>query len=250
MSRRIPLMGIAALSLLLAQGARAADASVDVGVFSKYVWRGQVLNEDPVVQTALSVDAGNGLSFQVWANLDLTDIHATEDSNPKNEFTEIDLIVSYALPLEGPVGVALSFTEYTFPAGGESTREAAVAITTDLPLSPSLTLTYDFGAVDGFYASLGVEQSFDLTDPLTLTLAASVGAANSDYNEAYFGVSRNRANDGNLSATLDFAVTEFLTLSGAAQYSALLESDIRAAAKEEFGAKDAWVFSLNLNYSF
>lgn len=247
-------IGAAAVGLGLAHTAAAAHATADAGVFSKYVWRGLVLNDDAVAQAAVTVeDPRIGLRFETWANFDLTDAQSDEERDRKHTFTEIDLAVTYRLPLEGPIEVSLGWIEYTLPGGGASTREAMVSVSTDrLPFSPELSLYYDFEEIKGAYAVLALSEYLPFTESerFGMTLEASVGMACRDYNEAVFGVSRTRLNDGNLKAEFYFCLTDSVSLSVTAQYTALLDGGIRRAVKAEEDSKDVTVVGLNLNYLF
>jgi hypothetical protein len=67
--------------------------ALDVPVLSAYVWRGQVLVDDPVVQPTFTVAKG-GFSINWWGNFNLDD-NATGDDF---EFSEHDITLSYAAP--------------------------------------------------------------------------------------------------------------------------------------------------------
>jgi len=219
------------------------------------VWRGQVLNDEAVLQPALTVTAENGFSVSMWGNADLTDVHAdpAEGVDTKNRLTELDVAAAYALPLgeDSPVSVELGVWQYTFPEiGAASTREAYVTLGGNAPLAPTLSVYYDFDAADGFYGTFGLSQDVTLTEKLTLGLAASAGYADKDYNAYYFGVADDALNDGNVSATLTLAVTEKISLAALAQYTRLLDGDIRDGAKELYGKDDSGFGGLTLTYAF
>jgi uncharacterized protein (TIGR02001 family) len=235
---------------VLAQGAHAAEATVEAGVFSKYVWRGQVLNEDPVVQSSLNVDAGNGLSFMTWANFDLTDANTTELQDTKNAFTEVDFYLEYALPLDGPIGASAGYVEYLYPQGEASTREVYAILTLAGLLSPTLSLFYDFGTVDGLYSVLDFSHDFELSETVVLTTGVSVGGASDSYNESVYGVDRTLLNDGNGYLTADWALSKTLTLTGLLQYSAQLDGEIRDAIEAEDGDPDALFGGVKLSVVF
>ena len=99
--------------------ASAADATAGADVVSAYVWRGITFNDGLVVQPYVDVAAGNGFAINVWGNYDIDDYDNTLD---ENEFSEVDLTLSYALPIE-PVDITIGHIEYLFPTGGSGTSE-------------------------------------------------------------------------------------------------------------------------------
>jgi uncharacterized protein (TIGR02001 family) len=247
------MAGVAGLALATgALPAGAAEASVDVGVLSKYVWRGQVLNDETVAQPSISLQAESGLYVNTWGNVDLTDQTVDADGNDASgEFTELDLTVSYIPKLEGPVAVEIGVIQYTFPFSGGATREAyAILGAGDLPLAPELAVYYDFDDIEGAYVSLGGSHSFELAEGLTLDLAGSVGYGTSDYNEGYFGLDESALNDVTLTAGLGYALTEKVSLKASVQYMVLPDDDLADAAEETFGDDSAVVAGVTASYGF
>jgi hypothetical protein len=227
---------------LLPLAAGAADATLQADVLSAYVWRGQVYNDEIVVQPSLTAETDFGLSFNVWGNFNATDRFSPET---EREFAEVDLNVAYSRKVSF-VTLGIGYYEYLYthqtalddvtsnavPVAG--TREVyACAELEDIILAPALTVYYDFDEVEGFYASLGISHTFDLTTELSIDLSASIGAADAEYNNAYFGINEDALNDGNVKAAVSYALTESLDLSGYVQYTKLLDSDIEDAAEAE-----------------
>jgi outer membrane scaffolding protein for murein synthesis (MipA/OmpV family) len=257
------IAAVLCMASLLPATLQAAEANLDLPVNSAYVWRGQVLNDEAVFQPSLTVSAENGLSFSTWANWNLTD---SLGQNSKNEFNEVDLTASYAVPVE-VVDLTVGAAEYEYPnqtaaAADEtnsafalpSTREAFVTVgKEDLLLSPSATLYYDFGQVNAFYGLLSISQGYEMTKELSLTATLSVGAGDSDYNLAYFGVDSTKLNDGNAKLAATYAFNESISVNAYAMYTYLLDSAIRDAAKENdayFNKGDIVSGGVSLGYSF
>jgi hypothetical protein len=237
---------------LLGFTAHAAESSLDVAGFSSYVWRGQVLNDEAVLQPAFTTTTDFGLSLNAWGNIDLTD-----QFDNRGEFSEVDLTASYALPLKGPVGVEVGVVEYLFPKEGNfeehhdvDTREIYGKVSADVISAPTLSVYYDFDEVDGAYASLGVSHSFELIETLSLDIAGSIGGATADYNDYYFGEDSAALNDSNVSGGLTYSPTETLSFSGVVQYTWLLNEAIRDGAKEIYGKKDHPFVGVSASYGF
>lgn len=107
----------------------------------KYVWRGQLLNDDPVFQPGFSATYGN-ITAGIWGNLDLTNYN---DRN--GDFLEMDYYLDWSDDLPDVEGVSYSvgLIYYDFPgsyANGArlpDTLEAYLGLSFDLPASPSIT---------------------------------------------------------------------------------------------------------------
>lgn len=223
----------------------AATASVDVSALSAYVWRGQVLNDEAVLQPSFTMGK-NGFSINTWGNANLTDSDTTSA-----ELNELDLTFSYSKTV-GDVSLSGGYIEYSFPnttLGG--TREVFASIgLPNLPIVPTLAVNYDFDAADGAYGNFGLAYSHALCSMTTLGLFASIGAATSDYNSFYFGVEDSAVNDVNVGATLGIAVTKSLTITPAVQYTTLPDSKIKDGAAGLYKDTEAVVGSLKATYVF
>ena len=95
--------------------ASAADATAGADAVSAYVWRGITFNDGLVVQPYVDVAASNGIVINVWGNYDIDDYNNTLD---ENEFSEVELTVSYALPIEpvdSPSGTSNTFSPPAAP---------------------------------------------------------------------------------------------------------------------------------------
>lgn len=248
-------------ALLAADEPAALSASLDVPVLSAYVWRGQVLNDEAVVQPSMTVSKG-GFTLNYWQNFALTDATTGDEF----EFTEHDITLSYAFtcPLTG-AGITLGLVNYDFPnqsipSGDEhaehislvnDTREVYASVGFgEVLLKPSLSVYYDFKEADAFYATAGVSHSFALGEVASLDLGFSTGAGSSDYNAFYFGVDDDALNDGNVTAAVPFKPCEHVTLTPGVQYTWLWDSEIEDAAEGLYKDKDQFVASLKASYAF
>jgi uncharacterized protein (TIGR02001 family) len=186
--------GLAVLLLLLAVPAAALDGSVDLSLQSAYIWRGMVLNDEPVLQPSVTVSSG-GFSASVWGNVDLTSANGA-----RGVASEIDYWAAYTL--EGnAVGFTLTYYDYTYPHSSSlSTQEVWAAVTfKTVPSSPSLTVIRDVNVIKGWYVLLTGSQDLGLlkgrgSDGLALTL--NVGHGTKAYARGYFpGIGADRVTD-------------------------------------------------------
>jgi uncharacterized protein (TIGR02001 family) len=237
----------------------ALAASLDLPVLSAYVWRGQVLNDEAVLQPGMTVSK-KGFVFSYWGNFNLTDA-VTGDAH---EFSEHDIGVAYnglKCPVTG-AALTLGVVNYDFPnqaiadqqgAGAlvRDTHEAYVAVGfPEVLLAPTVQVNYDFKEADGFYFNAAISHSFELAKAVSLDVGANVGYASSDYNEFYFGVADDKFNDGNVSLSLPWTACANWTFTPAVAYTWLLDSDIEDAANALYLDKDQVVGSLKATYTF
>ncbi len=159
----------AAAAIILAGGALgpaavAAEpdggASASVGIFLKYVWRGQQLSEGAVVQPSIGLTRGP-VAVSIWSNYD-TDLKTLNE-------TDVDL--SYTREI-GPVSLSLGYVYYGLE-GADDTQEVYVAVCASTVLAPSLTVYGDFDEGDGFFAVLAVEHAFALPADMSLKIGAT-----------------------------------------------------------------------------
>lgn len=246
-----------------AEEASSVSASLDIPVLSAYVWRGQVLNDEAVVQPSLTVEKG-GFAINWWGNLNLTD-NVTGD---EFEFSEHDIGLSYSThcPVTA-ADITLGVVNYDFPnqtfltaEGNDSlvddTMEIYIAAAfNDVLLAPALSVSYDVKEADGFYGSLSISHSLNLTEDIALDLGASIGAADSDWSSFYYGGDQDaNFTDYSLTAAIPFVINDSWTITPGIQYSALL-NDAKDAVDASndllyFGDNDQFVGSLTAGYTF
>ena len=229
------------------------SAGLDLPVLSSYVWRGQSLNDQAVVQPSLTVGQA-GFALNTWANYNI-------DRACQGDFSEVDLTASYSKTV-GPVALGAGVVQYTFPnqtlavEDGEDTAypgTAEVFGSVGLPgvvLAPTLTVSRDVDAIDGTYGVLALGHTLAVNDRLALAVSASLGAADADYNAGYFGVDDAALNDFVVGLAAPVQVLENLTVKPAVSYVYLPDADIRDAAEAVYGEDDAVVGSVTASYAF
>ena len=113
------------------------DVDAGLALNGKYVWRGQVVTPDPVLQPDVTVNF-LGFSAGFWGNIDTNDVNGMEW-----EFNEVDWTLGYEmnLPL---LNLGAGFINYTFPGSDASgTTEFYLGASVNVLLSPSLTVYQD-----------------------------------------------------------------------------------------------------------
>lgn len=234
MLRNKGLWCVAAVLLCSASAATAED-EVSLGVaadlFSKYIWRGQNVVDDWVLQPSAGVGY-KGFTGSIWGNVDWTG-ELVDDW----ELSEVDYAIDYSnrLPGQETFGYSLGAIYYDFPnTGWNATSEVYAGLTADAPLSPAVKWFYDFDEADGSYIQFSVGHTIEKIVSWTeqeycgLTLGASLGYATDNYNESYFGVDDGAINDLTVTAGVPFCFGP-LTIKPSVGCSVMIDDDIREA---------------------
>lgn len=249
-ARRVMAMLLAALALGISSGAYAEESkgpslSADITPASKYVWRGLILTDDPVLQPSVTLSHKN-LSLNIWANTDLTDINGTS-----GEINELDYTIDYSSSVD-KVNFSVGLIQYTFPRTDfEPTTEIYGSAGLSVLLSPTVSVYYDSDEVGGLYGTFGVSQSFPLGEIIkkispSLDLSGSIAYATSDWNEGYYGVKSSGLVDLLLTASLSVPIDEYLSLAPFVSFSQVIDSDLKKAVADD----NATFFGATLSVSF
>ena len=208
---------------LMASGATAGTVTADFA--SAYVFRGVTFNDEavfqPGVESGLPIpEAYGSLAIGAWGNYDIGDYGGALKSS---EFSEVDLYASYGLPtlVEG-LDLALGWTEYTYPGGGVSDKEASVGAgfsVADIALGATAYLGVGGGIKGTTYLEFTAGYDIELDEALALSLGGSFAYVDFDGGE-------NGLHDGSLSAALSYAFAEGWSAGISGTYIAQLDDDV------------------------
>ena len=239
------------------------EVTVEMALVSSYVWRGQVHNNDCVVQPQVTVSQ-DGFSLNVWGNYDLGE----NMNGVSSDFSEIDFSLAYSLPLDiNDVAFDIGMIGYHFPANGTgntgepSTTELFVTATVlsfQDYLIPSVTMFGDIDEADGVYFLFDVVAPYQISDYLAVEAGVSAGWGNTSYNDYYFsdpalGVPSTQDggfNDYNFYGNASYEIAEGLTASVNLTYTMLDGGSIRDAANTIYEAKQKFWGGVNIAYDF
>ena len=188
-------------------------ASADIGVYSKYIWRGYKLNNDSIVIQPSATLSYKGFGVNGWANID-------KNSDAERAWNEIDLTLSYDTGV-GPVSLGGGYVYYNMK-GADDTQELYVSAGYDTFLSPALTVYKDIDLLPGYYLNLGLSHSINVTENMSLDLSGGIGyyiSCNDDMVEAGTNERYKGLQDGLISAGLTMPVNDYLTISPSVSYS-------------------------------
>lgn len=236
---------LATLALVLATPATAQmlpEVSAEASVYSKYVWRGLVVTDGPVLQPAATAGLG-GASVGIWANTDLDDANARA-----GEITEVDLWLEYGLAL-GLVDLTAGLVHYGYPDAEGDTSELYAIGSAALPLSPTLSLYRDLDAVEGWYVGLALAHGLVLGPEHTLDLTASVGAGDENHNQAYYLGTGGGPADASLAASWTWSPVPRLSVTPQLAWVTLL-GDASDAMDMAGGETSAVVLGITAGFAF
>ena len=218
---------------------KSASASADF--MSQYIWRGQQLSEEFVIQPSVGITYG-GFGANLWANYD-TDLNTSNETDLTLNFTNSIDKFSYDV----------GYIYYSLE-GIDDTQEIYLGLSYDILLSPSATLYYDFDEGEGAYLVLAIGHSFEVSEKMTLDLGASAGI---NFDNAILGLDKDGDEftdlyDGNISAALNIPVTDNLSIAPMIAYSFPLSDDAEDALEviDVSGDMDADVIYGGVNVSF
>jgi uncharacterized protein (TIGR02001 family) len=241
---------VAATTLLLAVcGSGCSSLEPEYGLsaplVSRYVYRGAVVNRDPVLQPEVFASAKSGERTWLvgaWSNVDLTDENAEE-----HELTEYDVYGEVSETI-GPVNVALGVTHFRYEQPvAPSTTELHLSVGAESEVvTPTLELFYDIDEAQGLYVNANLSRSIEPVEGWTLGLLAGVGWMSSGQAEYNFGVDARGLSDLLLQADIAHPLSDHATLGLTVAYSAVLDSELRDAVDD---SQNLWVaIGVGLNF--
>jgi len=207
------------------------DFRVTADYSTKYIWRGQNVNNKGVFEPSVYLSL-YGFTAYAWGNLDLTNEH-----HNRGEFTEIDLIVDYSAAVAGLEGLNFSAgaIHYQFPnTFSRPTTEIYGGLSLNVPLTPSIKVYCDIDETNGCYMQFAIGHIFEKIARFSddcfcgLQLGSSIGWGNSVYNNNYFNTNEGKFNDLLLSAGFPVCIGRW-TVRPAINYSMMLSDAIRSA---------------------
>jgi hypothetical protein len=202
--------------------------------YSKYVWRGQLLNDDYVFQPSISANY-KGWTATIWGNNNLTSYGASDNSG---EFTEYDLALDYSNKFseDSKIGYSIGTIHYHFPSLSYSdTTEIYWGLNFDVPFNPAFKVYHGLGNENGTYANFSIGHTYEKFATFAkdcycnFQWGASIGWANSTYNVDYWGVDDSRLNDLTLTAAFPMCLPGGWTFKPSINYVTIIDGTLRNA---------------------
>ncbi|MEX1023637.1 MAG: hypothetical protein WD226_01050 [Planctomycetota bacterium] len=187
---------VLALFVLVLASCGGARATSSLRVVSRYVDRGVVQVDNPVVQASLGAsvtdELDNRWSLQAWGNVNLTENsgHGDFADDQQGEVTQLDLTGSWGRSL-GRTELLLTATRIEFEdaprRAGSTTELSAYWSFPVCPLTPILGLTLDVDEIDDYYLSLETSHPIAVEERWRVDLFGRVGYFGDEYARVYTG---------------------------------------------------------------
>ena len=246
--------------------ATAADVEVSADVFSAYVSRGSVLNDEPVFQPNIYFGAPAGFDFNLWATMDLTDNDKSCAPNTRGRWSEFDFTLGWnaILPKDFPIAVWIGSTYYTYPQDTcDNDYDAAIKVSADCILSPWIRFVHECDRSDNVRIDFGVGHEFELADAITLGLDAQCTYGFDGWMEKWNRTSGEEGAettvveggdsdlvDVMIGATLGWQLTDAWSIALKGGFSTLISDDARDAADFDEVDKDIFYAGVSSCYTF
>jgi len=236
--------------------------TAEAALVSSHVWRGQVLNNDFVVQPQVTLSQ-YGVSLNIWGNYDL----GKNWIGVSSDFSEFDISLAYTLPLNvSDMAIDVGIIGYHYPANGgtfstpgpngglnkESTTELfarATGLSFKEYIIPSVTLFGDIDAANGVYILFDVVAPYQVSDYFWIEGGISAGWGNTSYNDYYWAGPHDAGwNDYNFYGTASYEIMENLTASLNLTYTLVEGGSI--GDSDTYEADQKFWGGLNMAYDF
>jgi len=237
----VAFMLAAATLVPAASAAIEVEGDAYVGYYDKYLWRGFDLSGGtPVVQGGVDLSA-KGFTLSYWTNIQTKDDVVLGSEVNAGDATETDIILDYSFDVNDLLSVSVGNIWYALD-GLEDTKELYLSLGLGTILEPSVTVYYDYDQCDenGLFYTASVGHSLELNDKLSLSLGALVSYNDeSDYAVGDYSDWHNYE----LSAGVDYAVTDQLSISPSFLFSSPISDEAKDAIDSEVLAGVSATFS-------
>ncbi len=222
----------------------AAEITVEGDAYlqlsDKYLWRGQNINDndaDFFVEGGIDLFIGD-LSLGVWSIYD----------EGRKGVIETDYWVDYTFSLGDVASLTVGNTYYALE-GVDATNELYALLGFETLLAPTLSAYYDWDEAEGagMFYTFDISHSFELHESLALNLGAIVS-----YNQEsdYLIGDYNDWHHGEVNASLDWSVTEQLTVTPMVRASTGLSDAAKDANVSWYPLDDETAVSIALTLTW
>lgn len=235
-----------------------------IAFLSQYFWRGYELSRNSVVMQPSITVGYKGFSANLWGNLDSKPYFSgAGDINYTSTMNETDFTLSYNKSLGlvnvggGYIYYALASLNKDLPKRADA-QELFVTVGLNTILSPTLTVYKEIDHYRHLYVLFGISHTFELSDIISLKLAATASYLCSTYADSalfnqgagYGGYPKfdsssaatddkfNNFHDGTLTVSLPIKAAKYLTLTPTLSYIFPLSDDAKHEMKGQ-GMKGA-----------
>lgn len=212
---------VAALMIPGFAAAGEMKGDLALGYYSDYVWRGQTLSADWVIQSEVNLSY-NGFGIGLWSNYD----------SEMEAFNEVDLDLNYVRS-HNRMDYGVGYIHYRID-GAEDMEELYLSLAHDSLLKPHAALYWDSKKGSGGFLQVGAGYSHPFSGGISVDLAADVSMnfenRNLGYNEA--GEEFTGLYNCDLSIGTRIPVAELWFIEAVAAYTFALSDDAEWAIEQ------------------
>lgn len=230
------LIFLALLATAFVPAAMGSDleVSVDAKYANRYVWRGQLGTDDPVLQRGVDVQYDN-INFNVFFNMDAS-------GGDFGKIDEVNYALSYSDYLPGrnlsggpSLGYMIGVVHYDYPTTDiQETTEICGGIGVDMFLNPTVTAYHDVGEADGLYVRAGIGECVNVLG-FNTSLIATLGWGDNKYNQYYWETAQSGSHSGSgsfqdlvLRASIPLRVAGNIEVVPSIAYIQLLDDELQS----------------------
>jgi hypothetical protein len=216
---------------------------VTVSVLSQNFWRGYEMSRNSIVIQPSMTIGYKGFSANFWGNLD-TRPYSPANASYGSTWNETDFTLAYTTTA-GPFNIGGGYIYYSLASlnkdlpDRDDSQDLFVSLGLNTPLSPTLTVYKEIDHYHNWYFLLGISHVFELSQRVSLKLAASAGYLLSTdetrypkYDSAYQPDGKfSNFHDGLISASLPVKVTDRITVTPVLSYVFPLSGEARDEMK-------------------
>jgi len=219
-----------------ASGESIPSVDFELSAVSKYVWRGLVFNEDPVIQPSLTASWESGVSFNLWGNFDTTDFCGT-----KNRCNELDYTLGYEWE-SGGKGLGIAYAAYTYPSTSfAGTSEVSASCDFGGEFGANICLNWDVVEAKGLYVNLGWAKTACLGG-MSVDLSGGFGVASRRHSEYYYGAPISGLTDATVCLEVPIEAHGGWSVIPSITYASVLKRSLRQAVEHP----DNYVFGVTV----
>jgi len=238
------------------------EATLEVALASAYVWRGQVYNNDAVIQPQITLSQ-YGFSMNMWASYDL----GSNKDGVQSDVSEFDISFAYSLPVDvNEMAIDVGLINYNYPDNGTDLSDNNPS-TTEVFISgtilsfkdtfiPSITAYADIEEHPGVYVLFDLFVPYEVSEYVSFAGGFTAGYGNTSYNDEVWTASGSGTFDAEFSdfslyAVASYEVSDELTAAATLNYSMLNGGSFeRGAAAAGYEADEKVWASVNIAYDF
>ena len=197
-----------------------------------------------------------GFGFNLWGNLDTDQSMELFGVDGGANWNETDMTISYDNSV-GIVGYSAGYIYYALD-GVDDSQEIYGSISLDTILAPSLTIYRDWDQFPGWYSTLGISHSFQLSETIALDLGGHISYMSADDDSTLADPDDPTSaysdfHDGQVFVSASIPITDYLAVTPELYYSFALSSaasDVIKATSAD-GDNDDFIYGgITLSMSF